>query len=333
MKRLKILLLCFVLIILPGCRKETESYSKTELLMDTVVTIKIYGGSGQVLEEAFDLCRDYEKLFSRTIEDSEISRINNSGGEPQTVSRDTSELILKGIYYGQLSNGRFDITIYPASSLWDFTSQEKHIPAPEELEEAVKHIDYRKVKVEGGTVTVPEGTKLDLGGIAKGYIADKVAEFLRSKGVGSAIINLGGNVYALGTKPDGSKFSVGIQKPFDKTGNYCALLYVQDKTVVTSGTYQRYIKTEDALYHHILDPATGMPVQNELDSVTIIAERSADADALSTVCFVLGIDEGLELIETIPNTEAVFITKGGELVTTSGLERTEREGNLVLNLK
>lgn len=329
----KILLLCLVLFVFSGCSKQPVSFSKTEFMMDTVVNIKIYGGSQQVLEDAFNLCRQYEELFSRTIETSEISKINNSGGVPHTVSEDTAELISKGLYYGELSGGRFDITIYPASSLWDFTSTEKYIPSPEQLKEAVEHIDYRRVEVSGNTVTVPEGTKLDLGGIAKGYITDKVAAFLKSRGVKSAIINMGGNVYALGAKPDGSRFSVGIQRPFDTTGSYCALIYVADKTVVTSGTYQRYIKTDEALYHHILDPRTGMPVQNELDSVTIIADQSADADALSTVCFALGLEQGLKLIESIPDTEAVFITKDGQMVASPGIEWTERDGNVVLELK
>lgn len=333
MKKVKILMICLGLIILSGCSREPELYSKTEFLMDTVVSVKTYGGSEQLLEQAFELCRQYENLLSRTIETSEISKLNNSGGQPLTVSPETAHLISRGLYYGNLSNGKFDITIYPASSLWDFTSHEKYIPTPTELEAAVKHIDYRRVTVDGNTVTVPDGTKLDLGGIAKGYITDRVVEFLKDQGISGAIINLGGNVYALGSKPDGSRFSVGIQKPFDQTGSILAIINISDKTVVTSGTYERYIKTDQELYHHILDPATGMPVQNELDSVTVIADYSADADALSTVCFALGLKEGMSLIEDISDTEAVFVTKSGELIATSGIEKINQNGKVVLELK
>lgn len=326
-------LLLALLLLASGCGKsDPPVYTDTAFLFDTVVTITLYGGSQEILQQAFDRCRHYENLLSRTIETSDIGRINRAKGAPVTVDPESAQLIDRGLYFGELSGGLFDITICPASSLWDFTSGRENPKTPDAaaLAEAVKRIDYHRVKVSENTVTAEPGTELDLGGIAKGYIADRIAGFVKEKGVKSALVNLGGNVIVVGSKPDGNDFTVGIRKPFDPAGGLAGTLRVRNKTVVTSGTYERYFIADGTLYHHLLDPATGMPVQNELDSVTIVTDSSADADALSTICFIMGREKGTALIESRPDTEAIFIAKSGELSYTSGISEKANPKKLLL---
>lgn len=310
-----------LMVSLGGCAspRENESLSMTGMYFDTVVTVEVWGADRDVLDHCEELCGYYEQLFSRTIEDSEVSKINNSGGQPVTVSDETAELVRLGLEYGDISNGYFDITIASASELWDFTdNEEKTLPDPEELAEAVTHIDYHNVKVDGNTVTLSDpDTKIDLGGIAKGYIADQLKEYLEEEGVEHALINLGGNMLAVGSKYDGSPFRIGLQKPFEPDGTPIAVLEVDDQSVVTSGNYERYFEKDGTIYHHILDPDTGYPIQNDLYQVSIISDNSVDGDALSTTCYALGLEKGMELIQSLDGVEAVFVTSDYELHTTT----------------
>lgn len=291
----------------------------TGMFFDTVVQIEVWGGTSEIMDHCEQLCEDYEQLLSPTIETSEISRINSAGGAPVEVSAETAELIRDGIRYGELSDGKFDITIASASNLWNFTDNpDKIIPDADALAEAVTHVDYRSVQVDGNTVTLTDPqAKIDLGGIAKGYIADKMKEYLKSQGIEHALINLGGNMLALGSRYDGTPFRIGLQKPFAQNGTVLGSLSVTDCSVVTSGNYERYFEKDGVVYHHILDPDTGYPVENGLDQVSIISDLSVDGDALSTTCFVLGLDKGLELIESLDGIEAVFVTSDGEIFTSS----------------
>ena len=308
-------------ILLSGCTTlpKSESLTMTGTYFDTVVQIEVWGADQDMIEHCRKMCETYEQMLSATIKTSEISRINNAGGEPVSVSDDTAELIEKGIEYGEISGGLFDITIAPASGLWNFTDNEdKTLPDPDELAEAVSHIDYRCVHVDGNTVvlTDPEA-QIDLGGIAKGYIADRLKEYLEGEGIEHALIDLGGNMLALGGRYDGTDFRIGLQKPFAETGTAMAALSINDQSVVTSGDYERYFEKDGVIYHHILAPSTGYPVQNDLDQVTIISERSVDGDALSTTCFAMGLEDGMELIRSLDGVEAIFVTKDGEIHTSS----------------
>lgn len=310
-----------MVVTLNGCTvpPKSESLTMTGTYFDTVVQIEVWGADQEIMEHCRQMCEDYEQMLSATIETSEISRINNAGGEPVEVSDETAGLIEEGIKYGDISDGRFDITIAPATDLWNFTdNEEKILPDPDELAEAVTHIDYHCIKVEGNTVTLtdPE-TRIDLGGIAKGYIADRLKEYLKDEGIEHALIDLGGNMLTLGRRYDGNDFRIGIQKPFADTGTAMAVVSVNDKSVVTSGDYERYFEKDGVIYHHILDPDTGYPVQNDLDQVTIISDQSVDGDALSTTCFAMGLEDGLELIRSLDSIEAVFVTKDGEMHTSS----------------
>jgi thiamine biosynthesis lipoprotein len=301
-----------------------DSVSNTGFYLDTVIAITAYGTTNEsVIDDCFSLISDYESLLSRTMEGSDIWNVNHSDGEPVTVSEETADLINLALKYSELSDDAFDISLAPYSILWDFQNNTGVVPSDEEIAEAGSHTGLDNLTIDGTTVTLsdPEAA-IDLGGIAKGYIADRVKDLLLSEGIESALINLGGNVLTVGSKVDGSNWKIGIRKPFSDASDLSAVVSVNDQSVVTSGTYERYFEVDGVIYHHILDPQTGYPIQNGLDSVTILSDSSADGDALSTTCFVLGLEDGMELIESLDDIEAMFITDDGELHYSSGFPQS-----------
>lgn len=334
LSRLYALLLCSLLLLglLQGCGTQKE-ISKSGFYFDTIIKIQLYGTSDETyINECFKLAEKYENLFSNTIEDSDVSRINESAGEFVTVDPETIALIETGISYGELSQGKFDITIGNLSELWNISEIAKNtnnsdnkvdasvLPSEEEVLSLLSHVDYKNIVIQNDLVKLTDpDAKLDLGGIAKGYIADKMKEYLTEAGITSGFINLGGNVLTLGEKSNGSGYNIGIQRPFSQTGESIVSVQVKDMSVVSSGVYERYYRIDDTLYHHILDTTTGYPYENELYEVTIISKSSVDGDALSTTCFALGLEKGMELIESLPDTEAIFITSDEEIHTTSGI--------------
>lgn len=301
-----------------GCDAAPAYNSALGFYLDAVITITGYADKA-TLENAVALCGEYEKVFSRTVEGSDVWRINHAEGSPVRVCGDTAELLAIALNICEKSGGALDITIAPASDLWDFKADEPEIPDSGELSSAAELVDYTKLKLEGDMVTLPAGMAIDLGAVAKGYIADKAAEYLKEQGVTRAILNLGGNVVALGSKPDGREWSIGIQDPEKENGKSGYSVMVADKSVVTSGIYQRGFDKDGVRYHHILDRATGWPVQNGLASVTIITGSSALADAMSTACFVLGRDMGMSFAEEM-GVQAVFIDTDGNASCTPALE-------------
>lgn len=320
------LLLLGSLFLFCGCQKETTPASCTGFYFDTVIQITVYDDSDpSVLDGCLKLADKYEALFSVSIEGSDLWRINHSSSSPVAVSEETAVLVETALRYAELTDGRIDPTIFPVSSLWSFGEEKTspRIPAKETLEEALTHVDYHTISVSrcNGQCFVSladPDAGLDLGFIAKGYIADRMKEYLLSEGVSSACINLGGNVLTLGSKPDHSPFRIGIQKPFAEDGTPITVVSLSDASLVSSGNYERYFYQGDVLYHHILDPSTGYPVSNSLTGVTILSESSMEGDALSTTCFCLGLEEGMKLIESLENIEAVFITKDYTLHYSSG---------------
>ncbi len=314
-------------LLLTGCSglktgsQTNQELSYTDMLFDTVIKIQILDSSDKtILDGLKKLCKEYDTMFSTTNEDSELYKLNHAGGQPFTVSSETADLIQEGIHYSEISDGAFDLTIEPVSALWDFKADKPAVPSSDTIAEAVSHVDYTKVDINGNTVTLedPEAG-IDLGAIAKGYIADQVKKYLKKQGVKHAIINLGGNVDVIGTKPDGSKYNIGIQKPFDESGEAITSVQLKDQTVVTSGIYERYFKKNGKLYHHILDPRTGYPCENNLYSVSIITDSSTEADALSTTCFLLGYEKGMKLIQNMDGVEAIFITNDEKVHRTDGI--------------
>lgn len=315
--------------LLSSCSKTAgDTITKSGFYFNTVISITLYDSSKeQLLENCFDLAQTYENYFSNTIPDSDISRINASGGVPVTVHEETIDLLETGLSYCELSDGKFDLTIGQLSDLWDFSTKAlleettpEMIPSDEDIKAALATVDYHCIQIDGTEVTLTNpDARLDLGAIAKGYIADRMKDYLNEQGVTSGYINLGGNVLVLGPKADGSAYKIGIQKPFDETGSSIAAVEVHDETVVSSGVYERCFTVDGVLYHHILDTSTGYPYQNGLLGVTIITKDSVDGDALSTTCFALGLSDGMALIESLPDTEAVFITDDYTLHTSSGM--------------
>ena len=320
-----ILLACSVCgCTLPGSEKN-QSVQKTIIAYDTVVTITLYGTTDEaVLSDVANMCMSYEALFSRTIEGSDIYRINHSNGAPVTVNPETLLLIKESIRFSELTDGAIDITIAPVRDLWDFTDNDMAssasdsftLPDDAALSDALSHVDYHCIQYDEATNTVtltdPQA-QIDLGFIAKGYIADKIKEYLLSQGISSAIINLGGNVLTIGSKPDQTPFKIGIEKPFDTTTSL-DVLSVNDRSVVTSGIYQRYATYNDEIYHHILNPETGYPVSGDLLSVTILSDSSMIGDALSTSCLLLGVEESKQLLANFDTVEAVFVTSDYEII-------------------
>ncbi|AAM25612.1 thiamine biosynthesis lipoprotein [Caldanaerobacter subterraneus subsp. tengcongensis MB4] len=326
MKKFIVLFSIFLLIfIFSGCsNKNSQPISDTKFALDTYCTLTVYDKvPKKVLDDGFKAIEDIEKKMSVTIEDSEVSEINkNAGIRPVKVSPDTFYVIKKAIHFSEIEKGYFDITVGPIVNLWNIGTDKARVPSAEEIKAKLPLVNYKNIVLDEKNMTVmlkDKGMSIDLGGIAKGYAADKVAEVLKKEGVKHAIINLGGDVLTIGTKPDGTNWRVGIQTPFKPRGEYFGIVEVGEKAVVTSGIYERYFEKDGKLYHHILNPFTGYPADNHLYSVTIITDTSIDGDALAKI-FVMGLDEGLKVAENLPGVEAIFVTDDKKVYITSGLK-------------
>ncbi len=323
-RSLSVLLLLTLLLqtlFFTGCSVDASPISQNGFYFDTIIQITVYSAKDAAcLDGCFALAETYENMFSATVEGSDVWRINHSNGEPIMVSDDTISLLTTALTYAELSGGKIDPTIEPVSSLWDFhTVDEPSVPSDTAIQEALSHVDYTAVTITGNSVTLedPEAA-IDLGFIAKGYIADRIKDYLISNQVKSALINLGGNVLVLGSKPDGSAYNIGIQKPFAEDGSSITTVSVRDKSLVSSGVYERYFYEDGKLYHHILDTTTGYPLNNNIAGVTILSDSSVVGDALSTTCYCLGLEAGMKLIESLDQVEALFITMDNELYYSSG---------------
>lgn len=318
--------------------EEPEPIAKEEFFFDTVCTISIYDmksmseeKAGETIDSAFKEAEKYEKVFSKQIEDSELWQLNHNGSKD--VSKDLFENIETGIKYGDLSGGKFDITMGGVLDLWDFhNSESPYLPSQSNIDKELETVGYKAIAMEkhddgSGTVTLGKaGQEIDLGGIAKGYICDKISEYLKDKGVKSAIINLGGNITVIGGKTKDKPFKVGVEKPYSGRKEIIGTVDMRNQTIVTSGIYERYVEVDGKKYHHILDPETGWPIDTDVSSVTILSKfgNSMNCDAMSTTALLLGSQKGLDLIEKNPDMEALFQLKDGSKVTTSGFKYEER---------
>lgn len=330
------LLLCTAVLlfgrrtVLKQQKEKEQEYSTTGFAFDTTYTIHLYrGGSQELINQCVQKCAEYERIFSRTQEDSELYQINQlsrqhiseEGSLEITVSEDMAALIRKGLDYGVLSGGIFDITIEPVSRLWDFTAEKPAVPEAGEIQSALPFVDYRQLSLQQKKLVISKpGVCLDLGGIAKGYIADCLKDYLQKQGVSSGMINLGGNVLCIGEKPDGSAFRIGVQHPFAEQNKSIIVVAVKGCSVVSSGIYERCFTENGIIYHHILNPETGYPRENDLMAVTIVSEASVDGDGLSTTCFGLGLEKGMKLINSMDGVTAVFITKDEKLHYADGFQ-------------
>ena len=315
--------LILILALCTGCGQQstsTEPAERAVFAMDTYITMQAYGREAETaLEEAEELIHQLESQFSVTDEGSEIYAANHSGGEPVIISMDTTFLINFALSMARQTGGALEPTIYPVLTAWGFTTDEYHIPTQEELGALLPLVNYEDIYLMDITVTVPEGMQLDLGAVTKGYTGDKVAELLRDHGVTSALINLGGNVQAVGSKPNGSPWRVGVRDPF--TDGNLGVLEIEDMAVVTSGGYERYFTDEDGnVYWHILDPETGYPAHSGLVSVTVVAPEGKLCDALSTALFVMGPEEAVRFWQDRQDFEMLLVDENGGILLTEGLE-------------
>ena len=325
MKKALIAVMLCMALLLTGCQSkavEPRKQSTVVFYFDTVVTISVYSDDENILEGLDAECLRYENMLSKTVEGSDVWNINHAKGERVAVNEETRELILTALEFSRLSDGRFDITVEPCVSLWDFTSEDRGtLPDADELAAAAEKVDWTKVDVNDEGVLIPEGMSIDLGAIAKGYISDRIADYFVEKGVESALLNVGGNVRTVGLKPDGSNWRIGIQDPEGvRDQSIVGVATLGDNAVVTSGIYERGFILDDVVYHHILDPDTGWSVQNELAGVTIVAKEACTADALSTTVFAMGLEEGSAFIENFDGVDAIFVTRDGDISWTSGLD-------------
>ena len=324
-KRTLCALLALGAFVLTGCQKAPELVEGATFAMDTVMHISFYSEDPDpgVLTGLTGLLGDLDRTLSAAGEDSDISRVNRSGGRPVEVSDRTGELLSQVLALCRATGGALDITAYPAVRAWGFTAEEHRVPPPGELAELAAGIDYTAVKLEGNTVTLPAGMELDLGAVAKGCAGDLLARDVREKGVSSALLDLGqSTIVAVGGKPDGSPWRIGVQDP-DGDG-YLAVIELADMAMGTSGGYQRYFERDGVTYWHILDPETAAPARSGLDSVTVVSPSALVCDGLSTALFVMGLEEGARFWRDHPELdfEAVFVAEDGSISYTAGLAET-----------
>lgn len=322
-KCLTLLLACLLLCSLGGCSREqaAEPLSKTNLMLDTVVTISLYDSQDTaLLEEAFDEIARLEDLLSATVEGSDIDRLNRAAGQDWVdIAPETEEVLGLAKKYAALSGGAFDVTAGPLIDLWGIHNGEGHYPTQAELDQVLPLIGSEDLLIEAGRAFLARpGMEVNLGAIAKGYIADRVKALLEDRGVEHATLDLGRNVLLIGGKTAEDPFRIGIQDPNDQQGALIGALDVADRSVVTSGINERYFTYEGRQYHHILDPFTGFPADTGVASVTILSDSSAQGDALSTTCLLLGQEQGAALIESLEGVEALFILIDGTQLPTSG---------------
>ena len=308
-----------------------DPVSKTEFHLNTSCTIEIRNmetsKANDVIAKAFKECEKYENLLSRTVEGSDIYKINHSDGKPVKVSDDAKYLIEESKKISEQTSGIFDSTIGKIEELWNFTGDNPKVPPQGDIQKALTQVGYKNVKVDGNTVTLENKRPfLDLGASAKGYIADRLYDFLKKEGVKSAIINLGGNVVAIGGKEGDKDWKIGIESPYSKKQNVIGAVSVKDKTIVTSGTYERYFEEKGKKYHHILDPQTGFPRNTDVLSVSIMAKsgKSVTCDLYSTTCLLLGKEKAIEFMKDKKGFEYCIVDNNQKITKSPGFNLSQQ---------
>lgn len=306
----------------PKPEAEQTEHTKSFFAMNTYMTFTAHGENADTaLTDAQTKITELEQLWSVTDKDSDIYAINHSGGQPTEISRETVELLRFALQMAEKTGGALEPTIYPVLSAWGFTTETQQVPEQAEITRLLNAVDYRKVNLNETSVQLGADMMLDLGAVGKGYAGDLAAEVLQEQGITSALLDIGGNIQAVGTKPDGSDWRLGLRDPF--SGGTLGVFQVSDSAVVTSGNYERYFTDESGnRYGHIINPATGYPAESGLESVTIIAEEGKLCDALSTAVFVMGKEKAVDYWKQNPGFEMILITENGEVFITEALENS-----------
>lgn len=308
--------------------KKEDKYSSTYYNLGTINEITLYNvikkDGDRILKKCESILKDIDNKMSNQITSSEISKINDKSGDSYVrVSDDTYYVIKESIKFSNMPNNTFDISIGPIIDLWSIGTENAKVPSKKEIKDNLTLVNYKNILLNDTDKSVKlanKNMKIDLGGIAKGYAADKIYEYLKEEKLESALINLGGNIYVLGNKKDNEPFSIGVQDPTKPRGNSIGNIKVSNKSVVTSGIYERYLEEDNKIYHHMLNPYTGYPFDNNLSSVTIVSDKSIICDALSTTTFGLGVENGLKLVESLDDVDAIFITKDKKIYLSDDLK-------------
>lgn len=321
-KCLQTVSLIILIMCLGGCKKseQTSSHEKSFLAMDTYMTLSASGENAEnALERAEQRITQLEKLLSVTDKDSEVYKLNSSQGSYIEVSEDTQYLVSKAFEIYDMTNGAFNITLYPISKEWGFTTGDYRIPEKERINELLKITGYERILTDKkGMLSLEENTQIDLGGIAKGYAGYEAAKILKEEGITSGLLNMGGNIQTVGSKLDGSDWKVGIKDPSDES-KLIGSVAVSDMAVITSGAYERYFEKEGHIYGHIIDPLTGYPTDSGIISVSVIGSDGTLCDALSTSLFVMGIEDSKSFLEAHRDVDAVIVTNDNTLYATKNI--------------
>lgn len=314
-------------------QKDTEPSKTAFLGMNTYITFTAYGANAkEALQTAEQKISELENAWSVTKEDSEIYKINHSNGEPVTLSKETAEVADYALSMAEETDGALEPTIYPILRAWGFTTGENRVPEREEIQELLNSINYQKVTLTDNQIQLPQGMEMDLGAVGKGYAGDIVTELLKEQGVASALLDIGGNIQTIGTRPDGTSWQLGIRNPFGE--GTIGVLSVTNKAVVTSGNYERYFVGDDGKeYGHIINPETGYPVENELASITIITGEGKQGDALSTALYVKGLDEAIIYWKKHSDFEWIAVTDDGEIYLTEAIAEDFSLNSTFSNMK
>ena len=300
--------------------ESAQGEATTEIFaMDTYITMTAYGRDAETaLSEAEDKLIDLEQLWSVTDPDSDIYAVNHSDGQLVNISEETAELVSFALQMAEETDGALEPTIYPVLTAWGFTTEENRVPSDAEITELLKNVGYEQIRLEGTTVQLDSGMMLDLGSVGKGYAGDLAAQVLKDSGITSALLDLGGNIQAVGSKSNGCPWRLGLRDPF--SDGTLGVLEISNQAVVTSGAYERYFIGEDGTrYGHIIDPATGYPAESGLASATVIAEEGRLCDALSTSLYVMGRSRAIEYWQQHQNFDMILITEDGEIYLTDGV--------------
>jgi thiamine biosynthesis lipoprotein len=330
-----LLAICVIIIILFIFSKFIAKYKRSReiheavrsgYVLGTLINLRAYGNAPEAaIEEAFEKLNDIDDKMSAFKENSEISKINSGAGlKAESVSNDTYFVVKKALEYSKILEGTFDPTIRPLVKLWGIGTKQEKIPQKVEIENTLEFVNYNDVLLEeknNSIILRKENQALDVGGIAKGFAADEVRNIFVKHMVKSALIDLGGNIFALGNKIDNTPWRVGIQNPFKSRGEFIGILSVVNKSIVTSGNYERYFMKDGRRFHHIIDPKTGYPSESKIISATIVSDDSIDGDGLSTGIYILGVEKSLRIIESIEGVEAILVTEDKKVYTTSGINK------------
>jgi thiamine biosynthesis lipoprotein len=319
-----IVIFIFSILLNKNASKNTKPSERSIFVFGTIANFKVYGAKAEkAIDEAVMRLYEIDYKISAFKDYSEISKINaNSGIFFQKVSPDTFLLIKKAVEYSELLEGTFDPTIRPLVELWGIGTKDADIPSKENIEKSLNLVNYKNIILDEKNCAVKlevEKQKIDLGGIAKGYAADEVKSIFENNSIRNAIIDLGGNIFVLGGKADGSSWKVGIQDPLRERGTFVGALSLKNKSVVTSGNYERYFIMDGRRYHHIINPVTGYPSEGDIISATIISDKSIDGDGLSTGIYILGKDRAMKLIENMDGIDAILITEDKKIYVSSGI--------------